>query len=206
MKILTMVLVLLSLGITSFAAAQNNQKEAAYEQARQDYRVYLQQLKALSQQYKEVTGEIQKVLKEEGVPTWDEGSGTMTVDRSSNNFAKTNALPTVFGDIDIKETDSEIIVKADLPGIKKEALKITIQDRRLLKIIGQRNQELEESTQQSSTQYVRSERQHGNFERVIELPSLVKETGTEAKYQDGVLTVKIIKEIQTKKEVSIVVQ
>ena len=51
----------------SFSATNQNTNDPAYDQARQDYRAYLQQLKTLSSQYKQITGEVKKVIQEEGV-------------------------------------------------------------------------------------------------------------------------------------------
>ena len=46
------------------AATNSNENDPAYQQARQDYRTYLQQLKTLSSQYKQITGEVKKVIQE----------------------------------------------------------------------------------------------------------------------------------------------
>ena len=51
--------------------------ESAYDQARVDYRAYLEQLKALNQQYKEVTGELKTIVQEEGLPVWNENAGAL---------------------------------------------------------------------------------------------------------------------------------
>ena len=72
-KILSFVSLTFFLTTATLAAAQSNDQNAAYDQARQDYRGYLQQLKVLNQQYKQITGEMSKIIKEEGVPSWDMG-------------------------------------------------------------------------------------------------------------------------------------
>ena len=183
---------------------QDRQTNPALDQAKQDYRVFLEQLKALNSQYKQVTNEMKSVLQEEGVPTFDEETGDLTIQKP--NFAKSASKPQVFGDIDIKETDKEIIVKADLPGLRKEAIKVNIQDNKLLHIEGEREEEKEIRGENNSSHYYRFERQQGHFERLIELPALVKDTGTEARYENGVLTVRIPKAETPKKEVSVSVR
>lgn len=180
---------------------QDQNTNPALDQAKQDYRVFLEQLKALNSQYKQVTGEMKSVLQEEGVPTFDEDTGDLTIQKP--NFAKTASKPQVFGDVDIQETDREIIVKADLPGLRKEAIKVSIQDNKLLHIEGEREEEKEIRGENNSSHYYRFERQQGSFERLIELPALVKDSGTEARYENGVLTVKIPKAETPKKEVSV---
>ena len=79
----------------------NSQKsDSSTDQARQDYRVYLAKLKELAQQYNQVTSQVKKVIKEEGVPTWDDKNGgikiTHDLDLSDNG--------------PIRETEKEIKV------------------------------------------------------------------------------------------------
>ncbi len=184
-------------------AVQNQQDSSniSVDQAKQDYRVFLEQLKALNNQYKQVTGEMKKVLQDEGVPTINQDTGDLSIQKPS--FGSSNTTPQVFGDVDIKESDKDITVKVDLPGMKKEAIKVSIRDNKFLHIEGQRDEETDFTKESGNTQYTHSERQHGAFERVVELPALVKDTGTEARYENGVLTVKIPKADTAKKEVSV---
>ena len=179
----------------------SDRKEAAYAQARQDYSVFLTQLKALNSQYKEITTEIQKVVKEEGLPVWDVNTGQSGFITSQNSSERAP-----FGDADIKETDKEMIIKVDLPGVKKEEINIKIENGKILRIQGTRDENIETKEETAQAQYQRVERLHGKFERVIELPSQARETGTEAKYENGVLTVRIPKAAEAKKEVAVSVK
>jgi HSP20 family molecular chaperone IbpA len=186
---------------TVLANQNTDAQDAALEQAKIDYRLFLQQLKALNSQYKEVSGEIKKVLKEEGMPVWDADSGELDFVKPGDTVGRAN-----FADADIKENEKDILVKVDLPGMRKDKIKVRVENNKILHIEGERESEKEVSGQTSAGQYYRSERQYGRFERVIELPALAKDTGLEARYENGVLTIKIPKAAEVKKEVSVTVR
>lgn len=190
-KILSFTSFTFFLATCALAATQSNDQNAAYDQARQDYRTYLQQLKVLNRQYKQITGEMSKIIKEEGVPTWDMG-GT----ESGKTFAAA----------DIQETEKDMVVKMDLPGVNKDNLKLKIENNRMLRVQGERNEEKQQTQITPDTRYQRTERQQGSFERVIELPALASDSGTEAKYENGVLTVKILKAPTAAKEINVPVK
>ena len=190
-KILSFISLTLFLTTGALAAAQSNDQTAAYDQARQDYRGYLQQLKALNQQYKQITGEMSKIIKEEGVPSWDMGGAE---------------LGKPFAAADIQETDKDMVVQMDLPGMNKDNIKLRIENNKMLHVQGERDEEKQETQTAPDARYQRTERQHGSFERVIELPALASDSGTEAKYENGVLTVKILKAPAPKKEINVPVK
>lgn len=185
-------------------AAQDQDRNPALDQAKQDYRVFLDQLKVLNSQYKQVTDEMKNVIQEEGVPVFDDTTGDLTIQKP--NFAAPKTKLPIFGDVDVRETRQWVIVKADLPGMRKEAFKVSIQDNKLLHIEGEREEEKELREDKDSTHYYQFERQRGRFERFIELPALVKDSGTEARYENGVLTVRIPKAETPKKEVLVPVR
>ena len=89
---------------------------------------------------------------------------------------------------DIFETEGEIIVKAELPGMKVEDIDITLTDG-LLTIKGERKMEKEDKREN----YHRIERQFGSFSRSLNLGVNVKADGIDAGYKDGVLTVTLPK-------------
>ncbi len=198
-KILSFISFPFFLTTCAFAATQSNDQNAAYDEARQDYRAYLQQLKVLNQQYKEITGEMSKIIKEEGVPGWDMGGAGLEPTQDQAN-GKT------FAAADIQETDKDIVVKMDLPGVNKDKIKLKIENNKMLHVQGERDEEKQETQTTPDTRYQRTERQHGVFERVIELPALASDSGTEAKYENGVLTVTIPKAKEAKKEVAVSVE
>jgi len=91
-------------------------------------------------------------------------------------------------DMDIKETDNEIMLKADLPGMKMEDINVSIEEGRL-NISGERKMEKEEK----GKDFVRVERAYGSFSRSFTLGIPVKEDEVKASYRDGVLEVTIPK-------------
>ena len=90
--------------------------------------------------------------------------------------------------LDISEDENNLIVKADLPGLKKEEIGISLEDD-ILTIKGERKSEEEKKDKN----YHRVERSHGVFERSIDLGVAVDETKIKATYKDGVLEVALPK-------------
>lgn len=84
--------------------------------------------------------------------------------------------------VDISEEKDRLIVKADIPGLKKEDIQATLHDNTLT-LRGEKK-ESEDTAQKG---YLRRERFYGTFERVIELPAVVDEAKVKATYKDGVL-------------------
>jgi HSP20 family protein len=102
-----------------------------------------------------------------------------------------------FGDwapaVDVQETDSEYLVKADLPEMTKENVKIGIEDG-VLTIEGERRQEKEEHTKK----YHRLERAYGKFVRRLSVPTDVDEAQVKAEFKNGVLSVHMPKSSDTR--------
>jgi len=90
--------------------------------------------------------------------------------------------------VDIEETDKEYLIKAELPDIKKEDVKVETLDG-ILTIEGERKQEKEEK----GKKYHRIERAHGVFERAFLLPEDAQGDKVTADYKDGVLKVHVPK-------------
>lgn len=86
--------------------------------------------------------------------------------------------------VDVRENQDEIVVKADIPGMEKKDLKISVENN-LLTIKGERKSEVEEK----EVNLYRSERHFGAFQRTFSLSSRVKSDAIRADYRDGVLTV-----------------
>jgi HSP20 family protein len=104
----------------------------------------------------------------EAAPMWTEGS----------------KLPAM----DIKETAEAVLVEAELPGMKKEDIKVTV-DEGVLTIAAERTQEKEEKGKSVH----RSERYYGRMQRSLALPPTVDGAKVEASYKDGVLHVTLPK-------------
>lgn len=94
--------------------------------------------------------------------------------------------------VDVTETDDAYAVKADMPGLKKEDIKVAI-DGNMVSI----NATMQDEKQEASGNTVYSERYTGSFHRRFSLPQDVDEAKTEAKYQDGVLHLTLPKKAGT---------
>jgi HSP20 family protein len=89
---------------------------------------------------------------------------------------------------DISETDNDIHVKAELPGVDPKEIEITLTGE-LLTIKGEKKEGKEEKSEDS----YRRERWYGSFSRSFRLPVEVKADSINAGYKDGVLTVTLPK-------------
>ena len=100
---------------------------------------------------------------------------------------------------DITETEDSYEVRAELPGVSKDDIQISVKDN-LLSIKGEKRQENEDE----SKKYKRIERRYGTFERNFTLPPKVDADNINAKFNDGVLTLSIPKPEEVKpKEIPI---
>jgi HSP20 family protein len=98
-------------------------------------------------------------------------------------------MPTV----DISETDGEYLIKAELPEVKKEDVKVTVENG-VLTLQGERRQEKEEK----GKRFHRVERLYGSFVRSFSLPESVDESGVKAEYKEGVLNLHLPKSEKVK--------
>ena len=90
--------------------------------------------------------------------------------------------------IDIKEEENKLLITTDLPGINKEDIEINLKEDMLeISAKSGKKQETEEEG------YIRKEREHTHFYRAVRLPSSVKEEGSTAKIENGVLTITLPK-------------
>jgi len=91
-------------------------------------------------------------------------------------------------DVDVAETDEGYRVTAELPGLSKDDIAISIEEGVLIL----RGEKKEEKTEQKEN-YWRTERSYGSFVRRISLPTGVNEDAIEATFKDGVLTITLPK-------------
>lgn len=101
---------------------------------------------------------------------------------------------------DIKETDTSYIVEAELPGFKKEEIKVSMRDG-VLNISAETNSEVEDKKHN----YVRKERVSGKFSRNYVFDN-VNEDAITAKYDNGILVVELPKSEKISTEKGITVQ
>lgn len=90
--------------------------------------------------------------------------------------------------LDVYEEKDRIVVKTDLPGMDKKAIKVKVQDN-ILTISGEKKSENKDKREG----YYREERAFGSFQRSLRLKPGLKTEGVEASYKDGVLTINIPK-------------
>ncbi len=87
--------------------------------------------------------------------------------------------------VDIYETEAELVVKAELPGVKKEDIDLTVDEERLV-LRGESKQQ----TEVDEHGYHRRELRYGQFRRVVPLPTAVKREEITAAFENGVLTIR----------------
>ena len=95
--------------------------------------------------------------------------------------------------VDISEDDKEWLIKADLPQVKKEDVKVTVENG-VLAVTGERKFEKEEKDKK----YHRIERSYGNFFRSFTLPEGAEGAKVSAQFKDGVLEVRLPKNEKAK--------
>ena len=111
-------------------------------------------------------------------------------DRMMRSWASPASLPEFDWNpsIDVSESDEEIVVKAEVPGVSSEDIDISIDGNHLI-VSGEKKQESEEKERN----YYRVERSYGSFRRSIALPSGADLDNIKASSKDGVLSIVIPK-------------
>jgi HSP20 family protein len=120
-------------------------------------------------------------------------------DRLNRMFGRSNLATTASGkeglfsfdwtpSVDIAETAEAFEIKAELPDVKKEDVKVSVEDGEL-RISGERKQEKEEK----GKKFHRVERSYGSFMRSFTLPENVDDSKLTAEYKDGLLNVRLPK-------------
>jgi HSP20 family protein len=95
--------------------------------------------------------------------------------------------------IDIFETENEIVVKAELPGVDRKDISVHLENG-VLTLRGERRFEKETKDEN----YHRIERSYGGFSRSFSIPMLVDEQNIQADYKDGILKILLPKKEQAK--------
>ncbi len=97
--------------------------------------------------------------------------------------------------LDVVETDHNVEVKMDLPGVTADEIDVRVENN-LLSIRGERRDEKEEKDE--ARQYHRVERRFGSFSRSVVLPCPVNDAEAVAEFKDGVLNITLPKTEQAK--------
>ncbi|KAL8516309.1 hypothetical protein ACS0TY_014825 [Phlomoides rotata] len=126
---------------------------------------------------------------------WDPSEGFPFSSNFPSSAQETTAVANAR--IDWKETLEAHLFKVDLPGLKKEEVKVEVEDGSVLQISGERRKEQEEK----NDKWHRVERSSGKFLRRFRLPENAKLDEVKAAMENGVLTVTVPKEEVKKPEV-----
>ena len=95
--------------------------------------------------------------------------------------------------VDVYQTEQEVIVKAEIPGVSKEDLNVYI-DENSIRLSGQ----MKRDEQYKEEHIYRTERAYGSFSRVIPFPVEVKVEQAKAEYKEGILSISVPKIEPTK--------
>lgn len=97
--------------------------------------------------------------------------------------------------IDVFEEGDNVVVKAEIPGVKKDEIDVNVNGS-MLTISGKK----ERSEEVKDENYYRCERSYGSFARTVELPSEVQHNKAKATFNDGILEVRLPKTDDAKKK------
>lgn len=95
--------------------------------------------------------------------------------------------------VDVHETENELVVTADIPGMNEKDLDVRVENN-MLTISGERTTE----SNVKEDNYLRVERSYGSFSRSFSLPNTINPEAVAAEYKNGVLTVKLPKRAEAK--------
>ena len=100
--------------------------------------------------------------------------------------------------VDVAESDKDIVVQVEVPGMRREEINLTIEDN-VLTLSGEKEQEALEGYR-----YHRAERTQGRFRRTFSLPASIDSAKVKAAYKDGLLTITLPKvEAHRPKEITV---
>ena len=133
-----------------------------------------------------------KLLERRGLPARQDSFGSIFDDFFTAGLSEMGKISPA---VDISEEKDRYIVKADLPGMKQEEIKVEFEDN-VLSISGERKHEKEENDEKKNYHYY--ERSYGSFQRRFVLPKGTDSEKIDAKYEHGVLEI-VIPKTETKK-------
>ena len=108
------------------------------------------------------------------------------------------AAPAAFNQgfrFDVREEGNQYLVDADLPGLKKEDIKIEINGAQVSISAQYKSESTRKEGEDAGSRVVYSERRSGSVARSFELPAEIDQTNASAKYEDGVLKLTLPKKI-----------
>ncbi len=90
--------------------------------------------------------------------------------------------------LDFSETEKEFVVRIEAPGVAKDDLDVAL-DGQMLTVVGRR----ELARQEENEEFFWREREEGRFVRSVQLPEPVAPETVDARYSDGMLTIRLVK-------------
>jgi len=123
-----------------------------------------------------------------GIRPWRPFGALDEMERMMDEMLRTSPFRRVDGEVawapalEVYEKDDQFFIKAEIPGMKKEDIKVTVTED-ALSITGERKSESEVNEEQ----YYRREMSYGSFSRQLILPSTVDKSKIDAKYENGIL-------------------
>jgi HSP20 family protein len=131
----------------------------------------------------------------QGMEKWFEDAFRRPFSLFNHPLMRFSQAEEVVPSIDILEDKGDIVVKAELPGVKKEDIDITLTDDTIT-ISGEKKKEEEVKKKD----YYRYESSYGSFCRTFSLPSEVQSDKAKTKMKDGILEIRIPKTEEAKKK------
>lgn len=110
------------------------------------------------------------------------------------NWSGRELAGTIYPKVDITESSEGYAIKADLPGMTKDEIRVNVEEG-VLTLSGEKRREIEKSDRQD---YYHFERSYGAFSRSFTLPTHVDSTHIEARYVNGVLEINLKKTEESK--------
>lgn len=122
-------------------------------------------------------------------------------ERLFNNSPVAGAKPMDFApSVDVEETETHYLVSVDVPGVKKDEIKVEVKEN-VLSISGERKSDWESDRDEKKRNFHLTERFYGRFERRFTLPKNADTSKVEAVHAEGVLRVSIPKSEEAKPKV-----
>ncbi|MBI3601296.1 MAG: Hsp20/alpha crystallin family protein [Candidatus Omnitrophica bacterium] len=140
----------------------------------------------LKNQVKTLQQKVDELEKQNVYNQWDPWAQMRMMENQMGQLMKENVI-NFYPREDMKQTPNEYIVSMDIPGMQKDDINVEVKGGMLI-VSGDRSSKVKE---QKPNQFFRQERSFGYFLRTIALPDDARTDHIDARYDNGVLTVKI---------------
>jgi len=117
----------------------------------------------------------------------------------ASRLSKANRTGMLTPRMDVSETDKELRITAELPGVEQKDIAVTLTGD-VLTITGEKRGESESKSGDKEPMYHRVERSYGSFQRTMTVPYDIDPAKVDAKFKDGVLTVTLPKPVEVQRQ------